>query len=114
MHGPFAAVVIATPLEFSSIEFEGVELPHIPARKFQSTVSTFVRGHLNGSYFGVKARPKGEPLLKGNACIWAAWSSTWLLIKLMPKGVVFSFLFFFFSFQCMHATSEGITLACNQ
>ncbi|KAL0040815.1 hypothetical protein WJX79_006365 [Trebouxia sp. C0005] len=43
VHGPFAAVVIATPLEFSSIEFEGVELPHIPARKFQSTVSTFVR-----------------------------------------------------------------------
>ncbi len=69
MHGPFAAVVIATPLEFSSIEFEGVELPHIPARKFQSTVSTFVRGHLNGSYFGLKARPKGESLLKCSACM---------------------------------------------
>ena len=64
MHGPFAAVVIATPLELSSIEFEGVELAHMPARKFQSTVTTFVRGHLNGSYFGLKARPKGESLLK--------------------------------------------------
>lgn len=69
VHGPFAAVVIATPLEFSSIAFEGVELPHIPAHKFQSTVSTFVRGHLNGSYFGLKARPKGEFLLKYSACM---------------------------------------------
>ncbi|DBB04108.1 hypothetical protein WJX77_009419 [Trebouxia sp. C0004] len=67
MHGPFAAVVIATPLEFSSIEFEGVELPHIPARKFQSTVSTFVRGHLNGSYFGLKARPKGTIMVSEHA-----------------------------------------------
>ena len=25
---------------------------------------------------------------------WAAWYDTWLLIKLTPKGVVFSFLFF--------------------
>jgi len=57
--GPFAAVVIATPLEFSSIHFEGVELPHIPPRKFQSTISTFVKGSLNGSYFGLKAPPKG-------------------------------------------------------
>lgn len=71
VHGPFAAVVIATPLEFSSIEFEGVELPHIPARKFQSTVSTFVRGHLNGSYFGLEARPKVESLLKCSACMHA-------------------------------------------
>lgn len=57
--GPFAAVVIATPLEFSNIDFESVEMPHIPARKFQSTVSTFVRGALNGSYFGLNQAPKG-------------------------------------------------------
>ncbi len=25
---------------------------------------------------------------------WAAWYNTWLLIKLTPKGVVFSFLLF--------------------
>jgi len=27
---------------------------------------------------------------------WAARYNTWLLIKLTPKGVVFSFLFFFY------------------
>ena len=25
---------------------------------------------------------------------WAAWYNTWLLIKITPKGVVFSFLFY--------------------
>ena len=59
-HGPFSAVVIATPLEFSNIRFSGLELPHIPPRKFQSTISTFVRGVLNGTYFGVKQPPKGR------------------------------------------------------
>ena len=29
---------------------------------------------------------------------WAAWYNTWLLMKLTPKGVVLSFLFFSFSF----------------
>ncbi len=28
---------------------------------------------------------------------WAAWYNTWLLIKLTPKGVVLSYLFFSFS-----------------
>ena len=28
---------------------------------------------------------------------WAAQYNTWLLIKLTPKGIVFSFMFFFFS-----------------
>ena len=41
-----------------------------------------------------------QPCLKQNAqtehprkCPWAARYNTWLLIKLTPKGVVFSFLF---------------------
>jgi len=25
---------------------------------------------------------------------WAAWYNNWLLIKLTPKGIIFSFLFF--------------------
>ena len=36
---------------------------------------------------------------QGSACgfhsDWAAWYSTWYLIKLTPEGVVFSFFFFF-------------------
>ena len=60
--GPIAAVVIAAPLELSSMQFEGVQLPHIPPRKFQSTISTFVRGRLNGTYFGVDHPPKGACL----------------------------------------------------
>ena len=58
--GPYAAVVIAAPLEFSDIRFQGVQLPRIPPRKFQSTISTFVRGCLNGTYFGVKQPPQGN------------------------------------------------------
>jgi len=34
----------------------------------------------------------------GSSWAWAAWCNTWLLIKLMPKGTVFSFLFFSFLF----------------
>ena len=37
--------------------------------------------------------------------VWAAWYSTWLLIKLTPKGVVFSFLFFsYLNGIVMHGT----------
>ena len=57
--GPFAAVVIATPLELTNIQFKGIDLPHLPPRKFQSTISTFVTGSLNGSYFGLNQAPEG-------------------------------------------------------
>ena len=50
------------------------------------------------------ARERGEQenLLPSVFCLemytpsqdWAAWYNTWLLIKLTPKGVVFSFAFF--------------------
>ena len=33
-------------------------------------------------------------------CIWAARYNTWLLIKLTPKGVVLSFLFFSYLYCC--------------
>ncbi|KAL3154565.1 hypothetical protein ABBQ32_014022 [Trebouxia sp. C0010 RCD-2024] len=65
--GPFTAVVIATPLELSSMQFDGVQLPLIPPRKFQSTVSTFVRGRLNGTYFGVNHPPKGAIMITEHA-----------------------------------------------
>lgn len=68
----YSAVVIATPLELTNIEFEGLDLPHLPARKYQSTISTFVRGHLKGSYFGQQKAPQGKGLQ--HAASAPAWS----------------------------------------
>ena len=44
--------------------------------------------------------------------VWAARYNTWLLIKLSPKGVVFSFLFFsflFFSFLFFSFHAERVS-----
>lgn len=59
----YSAVVIATPLELSNIRFEGIKLPFIPPRKYQSTISTFVRGRLRASYFNQQTAPKGDDAL---------------------------------------------------
>lgn len=56
-------MVIATPLELSNVRFEGIELPHIPPRKYQSTISTFVRGRLSASYFRQQTAPKGDAFI---------------------------------------------------
>lgn len=56
----YTAVVVATPLELSNIGFEGIKLPYIPPRKYQSTISTFVRGRLKASYFGQRTAPEGD------------------------------------------------------
>jgi len=43
---------------------------------------------------------------------WAARYNTWLLIKLTPKGVVFSFLFFSFLFlSILHGAMQMLELA---
>ena len=44
------------------------------------------------------------PLQKGH---WAAWIDTWLLINLMPKGGLFSFLFFFFLKKKLQGIAGG-------
>ena len=45
---------------------------------------------------------------------WAARYNTWLLIKLTPKGIVFSFLFLFlfFSFKVPHWSS--VSAVCRE
>lgn len=91
-NGPFAAVVIATPLELSGIEFEGLQLPHIPPRKFQSTISTFVRGCLNATYFGVKQPPRGVEHhgcgARTSACLGSQpYLHAWMLQMLTARGV---------------------------
>ena len=57
--GPFDAVVIATPLEQANLSFQGHTLPQLPARKYQRTVTTFVRGVLRPSAFGESETPQG-------------------------------------------------------
>jgi hypothetical protein len=55
LFGPFDGVVLATPLEGSGIELQGV-LPAgraLPKREYQSTVTTYVTGELNPHYFKV-------------------------------------------------------------
>ncbi len=39
--------------------------------------------------------------------VWAARYNTWLLIKLTPKGLVFSFLFFFLLTHVGCVTGQG-------
>ena len=46
----------------------------------------------------VHAQSMQFSMLHDTMPIWAARYNTWLLIKLTPKGVVFSFLFFSFLF----------------
>lgn len=60
--GPFDAVVIATPLEQANLSFQGHTLPQLPARKYQRTVTTYVRGTLRPSAFGESKMPRGGSL----------------------------------------------------
>ena len=60
--GPFDAVVVATPLEQANLSFQGYALPQLPARKYQRTVTTYVRGVLRPSAFGESSTPQGGSL----------------------------------------------------
>ncbi|KAK9823597.1 hypothetical protein WJX72_004119 [[Myrmecia] bisecta] len=56
----FDAIILATPLELSNLSIEGIALPHLPPRKYQSTITTFVRGVLDPAYFGEAHPIKGS------------------------------------------------------
>jgi len=59
--GGYAAVVLATPLERSGgLRLTGVGAPPRP-RRFQRTVTTFVRGRLAPAWFGVARLPGARP-----------------------------------------------------
>lgn len=111
-NGPFAAVVIAAPLEFSSIGFEGLQLPHIPPRKFQSTISTFVRGRLNATYFGVKQPPRGIDYhgcgARTFACLNAQpYLHSWMLQMPTARGVCMFMLHSWYSNLHMDISVAG-------
>jgi Prenylcysteine lyase len=57
--GPYAAVVIATPLEGARIRFKGFGVRPQPAREYQRVTTTYVAGRLRASYFGVARMPTG-------------------------------------------------------
>jgi Prenylcysteine lyase len=57
--GPYAAVIIATPLEGTHIRFKGVKVPPPPAREYQRVTTTYVVGELRAAYFGVQRLPTG-------------------------------------------------------
>lgn len=57
--GPYAAVIIATPLEGSHIRCKGVGVRPPPAREYQRVTTTYVTGHLQADYFGVQRLPTG-------------------------------------------------------
>lgn len=58
----YDAVIIATPLENSRIEFEGINLPRIPRREYQQVVVTIVKGSVRPTFFGLDPgyMPYGE------------------------------------------------------
>jgi len=49
----FDIVVIATPLEIANIELEGIDIPQLTKRPFQTTHVTVVEGHLSKKYFNM-------------------------------------------------------------
>lgn len=55
--GPFDAVILATPLEGSSLTFLGFDPPRMPSRQYQTTITTLVRGAVRPEYFGIADEP---------------------------------------------------------
>ena len=62
--GPYAAVILASPLEQSSLNIKGIAWPVVPAREYQTTVTTIVRGKLMASFFNVTVLPEGPHFAK--------------------------------------------------
>lgn len=59
MYTRYTAVLVAVPLELTSISFSGFELPHMLKRAYQTTWTTYVTGTLRPGYFGVHTLPQG-------------------------------------------------------
>ncbi len=69
---------------------------------------TYQRAGMNNSWLQRYAEPQKGVL----GIVWAARNNTWLLIKLTPKGLVFSFSFLFLghSFIVIHLEQPWIGL----
>lgn len=82
--GTFDAVIVATPLESSGIVLAGFEPPHIPARKYRQTVTTFVRGSVRASYFGLDDMDYSTVLVADGAGV--PWSALGLAGRTTGEG----------------------------
>jgi len=68
---------------------------------------------LHHAYFGTQLICQLSVIM--NFDTWAAWYNTWLHIKLTPKGVVFSFLFFLsFDWRGLFAVFADVAWAALQ
>lgn len=65
--GPYEAVVLATPLEHSGINFRGMAVKSIPKRTYQKIVTNYIAGRLRASYFGTTQLPTDLLLTTGHA-----------------------------------------------
>lgn len=82
--GTYDAVIIATPLEGSGIVLAGFEPPHLPARKYRQTVTTFVRGSVRASYFGLDEMIYSTVLVADGAGV--PWSALGLAGRTTGEG----------------------------
>jgi hypothetical protein len=71
----YDAVIIAAPLELANISFSGLQLPPLPARKYQATVTTYLQGVLDPAYFSLPGpdMPAGDILASNDASM--PWTS---------------------------------------
>ena len=69
--GPFDAVIIAAPLEQSSLEFKGLHVGRLPERAYQPVVTTYVTGLLRPSYFNLQQLPSGASRVVAVRCLAA-------------------------------------------
>lgn len=68
--GPYDAVIIAAPLSLSGLQIAGEfepPLPHVPAVKYVTTVTSWVAGQLNPAYFNLSAPPQGAVFASDSA-----------------------------------------------
>jgi hypothetical protein len=87
--GAYDAVVVATPLELTTLIFSGFRVPDMPQRNFQTTVATLVKGKLRPAYFGVQRMPKGVEWHFGKVPLPAA-SFIWRLEPRYLTGPTYS------------------------
>jgi phytoene dehydrogenase-like protein len=76
--GPYDAVVIAIPLDNSSIVFDNMTLPHTLTRdrEYQSRHIGLVKGRLNPAYFGFKERSELPTMIATTADVQGSFTST--------------------------------------
>ncbi|KAF9571756.1 hypothetical protein EC968_000202 [Mortierella alpina] len=77
----FDAIVIATPIHSSNIDFD-LDLPPIPKVSYRTIHATFVRGHVNPAYFNVESAEKFPAHILTTNAVEAEFTSLSIQLKL--------------------------------